>query len=130
MKKSYLFLGLSLAIVLDTAGQLLWKFSANSLPQTLEFNELIAAITAQPYFLAVGVIFFVQLFNWLFVLDNADLSYAQPITSLSYVSVCGFSALWFGEHIGVLKAIGIFCVLLGVLFLSMSKPNSSPKDKI
>ena len=67
-------------------------------------------------------IFLSQLFNWLKVLERADLSYAQPITSLSYVSVCILSAALLHEHIGASKTIGVLCVLCGVLLVSRGKP--------
>ena len=124
MIKSTVASGLLLAIVLDTAGQLLWKVAATSLPYSSDPAQILSAILAQPYFLIVGIIFVVQLINWLFVLERADLSYAQPITSLSYVTVCTLSALQLGEHIGLVKAIGIGCILLGVWCLSRSSPTT------
>ena len=36
-----------------------------------------------------------QLANWLWVLAQADLSFAQPITALSYITVLAFSPLSF-----------------------------------
>ena len=121
--KRGLILGLAIAIILDTAGQLLWKFASARLPQTTQWTHVITAILQEPYFLVVGVIFLCQLVNWLIVLEKADLSYAQPITSLSYVTVCGISALLFGEHIGFEKSVGIVCVLAGVWCLSQSDPS-------
>ena len=55
--------------------------------------------------------------NWLKVLELADLSFAQPITALSYVSVCILSTLYLGESIGALKVLGISFVLAGAWFI-------------
>jgi drug/metabolite transporter (DMT)-like permease len=66
-------------------------------------------------------IFLLQLFNWLKVLEHADLSYAQPITSLSYVTVCLLSATLLDERIGLAKTIGVLCVLSGVVLVGQSK---------
>ncbi|MEI6729930.1 MAG: EamA family transporter [Pseudomonadota bacterium] len=122
MFKKKLFAGLLFAVLLDTAGQLLWKLAASKIAHT----NIISSVIANPIFWIVVIIFIVQLFNWLFVLEHADLSYAQPITSLSYVSVCIISAWQFGEHIGVLKIIGIILVLFGVLFLNHSNAKKEP----
>ncbi|MEO5351696.1 MAG: EamA family transporter [Magnetococcus sp. XQGC-1] len=123
---STLAIGLALAILLDTAGQLLWKWAAEALPPTPDPLSLIREAATQPLFLLVVTVFMLQLFNWLRVLDRADLSYAQPITSLSYVTVSILSALLFGETIGPLKAAGILCILFGVWIISQGNQQSSP----
>lgn len=117
-----LAVGLALATVLDTAGQLLWKFCVASLPQSPGLWQTAEAVLRQPLFIVLAGIFLLQLFNWLKVLEHADLSYAQPITSLSYVTVCVLSAVLFGEHIGLAKIAGVVCVLGGVWLVSQGKP--------
>lgn len=97
--------------MLDTVVQLLWKLAATGL---------------DPIIIALVVIFFItQLFNWLRVLQMSDLSYSQPITALSYITVLGLSALWFGEHIDALKVAGIVLVLAGVWFISRDPHHSN-----
>lgn len=127
--KRTLVIGLVLAIVLDTAGQLLWKFTAQTLPSTAALWPTVDALLRQPLILVLVDVFACQLINWLKVLEHADLSYAQPITSLSYVSVCTFSLYLFGEHIGPAKAAGILCILSGVWLVSQSRAlaASSPE---
>jgi drug/metabolite transporter (DMT)-like permease len=95
-----LALRLALAIALDTAVQLLWKVAAMEL--------------AVPLLLLVAALFSWQLINWLRVLEQSDLSYSQPVTSLSFVSVLVLSALYLGERIDALKVVGIILVLAGV----------------
>src|SRR5882724_13418147 len=120
--KRALAIGLALAIVFDTAGQLLWKFTAATLPSTASLWPTIDAMLRQPLILVLVGVFFWQLINWLKVLEHADLSYAQPITSLSYITVCVLSAVLFGEHIGLAKMAGVLCVLGGVWLVSEGKP--------
>jgi drug/metabolite transporter (DMT)-like permease len=121
--KRLLLVGLGLAIALDTAGQLLWKVCIASLPASAEPWPIVLAVLHQPLFVVLMAIFLLQLFNWLKVLEHADLSYAQPITSLSYVTVCLLSATELGERIGLAKTIGVLCVLGGVALVSQSKPQ-------
>jgi drug/metabolite transporter (DMT)-like permease len=64
--------------------------------------------------------FAVQFVNWMWVLSNADLSFAQPFTALSYVAVSGCAAFYFHEHIGPLRIVGIGLVLVGVIFVASS----------
>jgi drug/metabolite transporter (DMT)-like permease len=133
----HICLGLAVAVILDTAVQILWKMAVQAtdiMPATSTTASLadiaaksIPALIAtfeQPLFWLVVTLFLLQLANWLKVLENADLSYSQPITSLSFISVGILSALLLHEHITFLQVAGITCVLAGVWFISKTDPNT------
>jgi drug/metabolite transporter (DMT)-like permease len=122
--KRRVVVGLVVAIALDTAGQLLWKLAATRLPPTLSPTVLLAAVVNDPLPLVVVGVFLVQLANWLLVLEHADLSYAQPITALSYVSVGLLSATWLGETLDAGKMIAIGLILVGVILVSAGPADS------
>lgn len=107
-------IGLAFAIVLDTIGQLLWKRAAARLPESLSPGVLLDSLFHDPLPLVVLGVFALQLINWLLVLERADLSYAQPITSLSYVSVVLLSVWLLGERLDAGRLLGVSLVLLGV----------------
>ena len=109
---------MGISIVLDTVVQLVWKAAALQLPPIAGVGDAMQAVLDQPLFLALGLMFLLQLLVWLKVLEDADLSFAQPITALSYVSVCGLSVFWFNESLDARKLAGIALVLLGVWFVS------------
>ena len=122
---------LALAIALDTIGQLLWKLAATRLPASLDPQALLHAVTHDPVPMLVVGVFLLQLVNWLLVLERVDLSYAQPLTALSYVSVCLLSAWLFGERLDTQKVFGVAIVLVGVLLVSASpmQRESMPRKK-
>jgi drug/metabolite transporter (DMT)-like permease len=115
---------LAIAIGLDTLGQLLWKLAATRLPATLSPDALLHSIARDPLPLLVIGVFLLQLINWLLVLERVDLSYAQPLTALSYVSVCLLSAWLFGERLDVHKGLGVLLVLMGVALVSVDPARS------
>jgi drug/metabolite transporter (DMT)-like permease len=110
--------GLALAIVLDTAIQLLAKLAIASLPATSSLWEAAGHLIDQKIILVLGILSIGQLVNWLRVLESAELSFALPVTSLSYISVCALSSFFFGESVGPLKLLGIVVVLAGVWCVS------------
>lgn len=110
--------GLAFAIALDTSVQLILKITASHIPTTSSQWETLEATLNQPLIFAAALLMVLQLFNWLQVLERADLSYAQPITSLSYVSVGVFSGLYLDEGIDVLQIVGIAIILAGVWCIS------------
>ncbi|MEO8004358.1 MAG: EamA family transporter [Betaproteobacteria bacterium] len=119
-----LIFGIALATILDTVGQLLWKYCVAGLPSDAGLSQAAWGVLHQPLFIVLAVVFLLQLFNWMKVLEHADLSFAQPITSLSYVTVLVLSAFLFGEHIGATKVAGVLCVLGGVWLVSQSESHS------
>ncbi len=114
------FVGLTLAIVLDTGLQILWKAAVADMPDQPTLWLTLENIFHQPAFLLVGLLMAGQACNWMVVLDHADLSYAHAITSLSYVSVAALSVFCLGESISPTQALGIALILAGVWFVGKS----------
>ena len=119
-----LVIGLAVAIALDTGLQLVWKTGVAALPDTSSVWETLVAIALNPIFIVVAAFMGAQLVNWLKVLDHADLSYAKPFTSLSYVTVCVLSVLLLGERIAPLQILGIVLVVAGVWCVSQTGRNT------
>jgi drug/metabolite transporter (DMT)-like permease len=113
-------LGLGAAVVLDTILQIFWKTAAVKLPAEADAAMSVLAIFREPLFLLVICIMMVQLINWMAVLAHADLSFAQPFTALSYISVGAISAIFMNEPIDAQQVLGVACVLAGVYFISQT----------
>ena len=112
------WIGLALTIALDTAAQLCWKSAAAHAPESAGMLQILATTFRQPLFLVTVALFICMFFNWMAVLSKADLSYAQPITALGYVSVSVIAAIWFHEDIPVHRMAGIVMIISGVWFIS------------
>lgn len=110
--------GLLLAIMIDTALQLVWKVAVLNLPNDGSPWLNVQAILHNRFFIFVIFLMACQFFNWLMVLRDADLSYAQPVTSLSYVSVFFLSVLYLKEPADLIQITGIIFVVAGVWFIS------------
>jgi drug/metabolite transporter (DMT)-like permease len=121
---------LALAIVLDTAVHIVWKLAVLQLPDPSSISAGVEAAFHQPLFLLVAALFVWQLINWLRVLEKSDLSYSQPITSLSLILVFILSALYLDESVDALKVLGIGFVFAGVWFISRTGHDSSTNSAI
>jgi len=120
-----LIAGLVAAVVLDTVLQVLWKQSALSLPAGFAPLAIVSAIWHQPLFLVVGMLLASQMVNWLKVLDAADVSYALPITALSYVSVALVSSAFLHERLTPGRLAGIALILGGVFLVSRTDHHTA-----
>ena len=109
--------GLALIIGMDTFVQLFWKMAVVSLPEIPSW-QTVEALLHQPLFLLVIGLMLCQLFVWLMVLGEADLSFAQPFFSFSRVTVCLASAYFLHERILAAQAAGIALVCAGAWCIS------------
>jgi drug/metabolite transporter (DMT)-like permease len=108
-----LAVGLVITVAIDTVVQLAWKIGVVALPELSVSLATVGAVLTHPAFYLVVGLMLVQLFNWLVVLDHADISFAQPFTALSRITVCLASAYWLGERVTAVQMIGILLVCVG-----------------
>jgi multidrug transporter EmrE-like cation transporter len=112
------WIGLLVAIILDTAAQSCWKAATFHVPVSADMWQTLMITFRQPLFHMTLLLIIVMFFNWMIVLSHADLSYAQPITALSYVTISVVAVALFGEHISLQRMLGITMILLGVWCVS------------
>jgi drug/metabolite transporter (DMT)-like permease len=110
--------GLVLAVVLDTVMQIVWKLSVAHVPAGASLGAAVCAVLTTPLFYVAMLALVAQLWNWLRVLAHADLSFAQPITALSYITVIAISCGWLHEKISLTKVIGVALIFVGVFCIS------------
>jgi len=112
------WIGLGLSIALDTVMQMTWKEMVTRLPAGVGAEATIQAFFCQPLFAALSAQIVAAFFVWMFVISKADVSYAQPITALSYVSVMALSAIYLGERLTVTRVAAVALILAGVWLVS------------
>lgn len=83
------------------------------------FNFLLGVFSSG--FLWLGLLSVVLTFViWSTVLSRVDLSVAVPVASFSYILIPIVSIIFLHEKISILRWSGIFFILLGVIFVSLS----------
>jgi len=119
-------LGIVAAIVLDTIIQISWKYAASSAPLSENVSQGFLKLFLSPYFYLAMGLFVLQLINWIKVLSLIDLSFAQPMTALSYISVLTCSSIYLHEKISRTQCLGVFFILGGVYLISRSPSRTNP----
>jgi len=111
--------------ILETATHLCFKKSV--LPEggfyVANIVDLITFLKAAFFspFLWLGLLSVLVTFvMWSTVLSKIDLSVAVPVCSFSYVLVPLVSIFFLGEQVNMLRWAGIFFILCGVIFVSLS----------
>lgn len=118
-------LGLAVAVVLDTAIQIAWKMALAGMPANSPFAAVAAAALKNPLFYLAMALLVAQLVNWTRVLARADLSFAQPFTALSYITVMAFSSRLLHESLSARKLGGVALILVGVYFISRTPSRTA-----
>jgi drug/metabolite transporter (DMT)-like permease len=118
-----------IAVAMEVAGQLLYKSGINRLPamQGSPFDPAtLAGFTweaLQNWRVLAGVgVYCAQAAVWWGVLSRVDLSYAFPLTSMSYVLLLIASRAFLGEHISLQRWMGATAIVFGVYLITRSAP--------
>jgi drug/metabolite transporter (DMT)-like permease len=123
--------GLLIAVLLDVPVQLMWKAlmmkygDGGRGPRLVDFVHQFRWFAHQARTWALLGLFLCQFLNWMWVLGNADLSYAQPFTALSYVAVSACAAIFFHEHLSPLRIFGIALILFGVMLVGATEHRTT-----
>ena len=121
---------LGATVVLDTVVQILWKRVAAALPGALDPWLLAGSLLQLPAAWLLAVLFLGQLALWTRLLAHVDLSFAQPITALSYLGVAGLSVAVLGESFDLRKAASIGLILCGVWLIGGTPMRSSRRGAV
>ena len=102
-------------------------FKKSALPQSATLITSPADViifvkaVASSGFLWLGLLSVILTFIiWSTILSRIDLSIAVPVASLSYILIPLVSIIFLNEKIVLLRWVGIFFILAGVIFVSMS----------
>jgi drug/metabolite transporter (DMT)-like permease len=124
------WIGLAIAVTLDAPVQLMWKALMLKYRDPLRgphgiFLHQARWFTHQTRSYGLLALFACQFFDWIWVLGNADLSFAQPFTALSYVMVSTCAVIFFHEHLSPLRMLGILAILIGVVLVGSSEHKTT-----
>lgn len=110
------------SILLGATGQVLLKAGADKLGNLnlsiSGFLPTIWELIKTPQIVIGMFCFAFSSLLWIKVLTKAELSYAYPMVSFSYVIVAIAAAIFFKEAITVNKVLGIAAIVMGVFILN------------
>ena len=111
-----------LTTLFTSVAQVLYKFGVKS----LEFN-VIALITN--WYLVGGIMLYI--FGAVLMITafrGGEVSVLYPVVATSYIWVSLMAAYFFGDNLNLLRWIGIFVIITGIVFISKgSKEKESLK---
>jgi drug/metabolite transporter (DMT)-like permease len=95
------------------------SFGAMEWSQPGRWLDLLLVVPRNPHVLT-GVVFAAGFFFlYLSALSRADLSYAMPITALSFLFAAVFARWFLGEHVSWNRWTGVFLIVAGVALVAL-----------
>jgi drug/metabolite transporter (DMT)-like permease len=123
-------IGMVLAsVAFGAVGQLTLKAGMNSI--VASYGKLQLSVDALLHMatnplLIVGIaIFGVSTLLWLFALAKADLSFAYPFLSLTYLAVLIGGAFLFDDKVTLPRVVGFAVIIAGVFIVARSEQKKS-----
>jgi drug/metabolite transporter (DMT)-like permease len=109
------------SVACGAIGQLTLKAAMNSLgPAQLSVETLLQMATNPLLILGMGI-FAVSTLLWLLALMKADLSFAYPFLSLTYMAVLIGGAVLFHENVTLGRVLGFAVIVTGVWIVARSE---------
>lgn len=123
-------LGMVLAsVAFGAVGQLTLKAGMNSLVTSYGKLQLsvdtLLHMASNPLLIVGIAIFGISTLLWLFALAKADLSFAYPFLSLTYLAVLIGGAFLFGDKVTIPRVLGFAVIIAGVWIVARSEQKKS-----
>ena len=109
------------SVAFGAVGQLILKAGMNSLGKLQLSADTLLRMATSPLVLVGIAIFCVSTLLWLFALAKADLSFAYPFLSLTYLAVLIGGALLFHEEVTMPRVLGFIVIITGVWIVARSE---------
>jgi len=109
-----------LTVCLNTAGQFMMKAGINRIGKIdlSRFLEFLPKVITSPFVIGGFVSYAVSAVLWIVILSRAELSWAFPMVSLSYVITAVLSPVLLGESFSIQRFVGILVICAGVFLVS------------
>ncbi len=114
---------IAILLLLDTSAQIFLKIGVMHLGEftTRSFADIYqysVRLAFNPFVLGGVVALFFAFFTWLILISKVDLSFAQPMTSLVFVTIPLCSSWILNENLNWNQLVGIALIVAGVFIVS------------
>ncbi|MCL5036302.1 MAG: EamA family transporter [Chloroflexi bacterium] len=113
------FIYIFLTVTLTVYGQLIIKWQVNKVGafphDAAHIMSYLFHLCINPWVISVFLAAFLAALSWMVALTRFQLSYAYPFVSLTFVLVLILSAIFFHEQVTWPKAVGMICIITGLI---------------
>ena len=118
-------LGFGALMLFDTWTQVSFKLASHQTGEFVMTMAWLKAAVSSPWIYGAVAGYLGAFVTWMTLLKRAPVGPAFAASHLEVVTVLIVSVLYFGEHLAPLQVIGGLCIVLGIVFLSLSESKHS-----
>ena len=109
-----------MTVCLNTTGQFMMKAGINKIGKIdiSRFLHFVPRVISSGYVIGGFLAYALSAVLWIVILSRAELSWAFPMVSLSYVITAVLSPVLLGESFSIQRFVGILVICLGVFLVS------------
>ena len=126
MKKSHFYaIGFGMLMLFDTLTQVSIKLASSHAGAFTMNWQWLLAVAHNPWVYGAVAGYIGSFIAWMTLLKQAPVGPAFAASHLGVVAVLVISVVYFGEHFTLMQVIGALCILLGIVFLSLSEAKQT-----
>jgi drug/metabolite transporter (DMT)-like permease len=126
MKKLYFYgIGFAILIVFDTLTQVSIKLASSQAGAFSMSTDWLFAVLHNPWLYVAALGYLGAFGAWMTLLKHAPVGPAFAASHLGLVPVLLISASYFGEKLTYMQILGAVCIMVGIVFLSLSEAKHS-----
>jgi drug/metabolite transporter (DMT)-like permease len=126
MKKLYFYaIGFAILIAFDTLTQVSIKLASSQAGTFSASLDWLLVVLHNPWLYAAVLGYLGAFFAWMTLLKHAPVGPAFAASHLGLIPVLLISAIYFGEKLTMMQLLGAACIIVGIVFLSLSEAKYS-----
>lgn len=126
MKKLYFYgIGFAILIVFDTLTQVSIKLASSQAGAFSMSSDWLFTVLHNPWLYVAALGYLGAFGAWMTLLKHAPVGPAFAASHLGLVPVLLISASYFGEKLTYMQILGAVCIMVGIVFLSLSEAKHS-----
>ena len=110
----------AVGILLGSIGWILMKIWASKLPPFSFSIDYLISMFSNLYILVSFILYFIPALIWTYLLTKYDISFVQPMLSLTYVVTPLLAMFIIDEKVSVLRWLWIVIIIIWVFIVSKS----------
>ena len=120
-RRDFYAVGFSVLIAFDTLTQVSIKLASTHAGEFVMKTDWLLTVLQNPWLYAAIGGYLGAFGAWMTLLKHAPIGPAFAASHLGLVAVLGISVAYFGEHLSMMQVVGALCIVVGIVFLSLSE---------
>ena len=120
----FYILGFGALMLFDTLTQFSFKLASSHAGEFVLRLDWLVQVFSKPWVYGAVLGYLGAFVAWMTLLKHAPVGPAFAASHLEIVFVLILSAIFFGEKLKTMQIVGAVCIVLGIVFLSLSGPKS------